>query len=234
MRHQQAWVVDGAHLSCWVELSSLGKSWTLADLGDRCRGRVELNPNKVSDRTLALMQMFEPDHLTRADVAIDYLDVPIGDYVFRRDRVKTTTYQTPSGVEGLMLGGRNSERYVRIYDKARELGRDDLECTRVEGVGKARQVLAPNLLEGVEAVRAEIPEGLSYADAAGVALLLRFPDVARRYDRRTVRRLRGVVRELGGSLRSPDGIYREFRDRLVDEASAVSEGERVRRAAVYS
>ncbi len=234
MRHQQAWLVDGALLSNMVELSSLGRAWVAADLGGRCRGRIELNPNKVTDRVLELVRGFRVDHVTRADVALDYEGVGVTDFIFQRDRVKTTMFRRPSGVEGFMLGGRTSERFVRIYDKALELGRDDLVLTRVEGVGKHRRVLEDGLFEGVRALSSVISADLSLRRAGMVSLALHHPEVLSGHDKRT----RGKYERLAESVQfplspSPDEVYRERRAALLDDVEAVSAGDRVRVARVY-
>lgn len=235
MRHQQAWVVDGAHLSQWVELSVLGRSWVAADLDGRCRGRIELNPNKVTARVLELMRSFRVDHVTRADAAVDYPGVALSDYVFRRRRVKTTTYARPSGVEGFLLGGRTSERYVRVYDKALELGREDLTLTRVEGVGKHRKVLDPELLDGVEALSAGVSPSLSLEDAGRVALYLYAPEVLAGHHRHTRERYRDLALSVQGRLEPcPSDVYRDRLPGLREDVERLCEGEAVRVAAVYA
>lgn len=233
-RHQQAWVIDGAYLSCWVEFSPLGRNWMLADLDGKPRGRVEFNPNKLTPRVASLIQIFETDHVTRCDVALDYLGLDVRDAWFSRPRVKSAYHVGPGGVESLYLGSRGSDRCVRVYDKALEQKRDDLTLTRIEGLGRKHNVLAENLFDGVQARYREIPLGTTPRTAGAIACYLHYPEVCREWDKKTRAKVKQMVEAATQPIGpSPEVVYRDSLSQLDDMLGAVQAGELVRIAKVY-
>ena len=234
MRHQQAYTVDGAYASCWVELSTLGRAWVLADLDGRCRGRLELNPNKLTERSLALLRRFRVDHPTRADVALDYPGVRVGDYWWHRPRVKAHEWRGSEGVESLYLGSVASERYLRVYNKAEELGVGG-DLTRCEAVGRGRHVLSKSLFDGLVVRAKEIPSGLSLSDVRRLCVVLHEPDALQRMSAPTRRAYRRAAERIQLPLSpSPQEVYDDRRGELVGMLDSLSEGEPVRVAAVYA
>lgn len=233
MRHSQAWVMDGAHISNVVELSSLGRGWVDSPAEGGFAGRVELNPNKVTPRVLEIVRSLRVDHVSRCDVALDYEGVAIGDYAFSRPRVKGQYWTGGDGVESLYLGSRASERFVRVYDKAREL-KVEGTMTRVEAVGRHRHVLAEDLLDGVAAHARVLRPGMDAHTAGLVACALYCPEVVRGFDKRTRRRCAELVQANQAPL-SPDPaeVYRDALPGLDDMVSAISAGESVPVARVY-
>lgn len=232
-RYQRSAVVDGAHVSNWLEESE--HFYGVEHDAKGCLpGRIELNPNKATDRVWELVRCLEVDHASRVDVALDYPGVPIGEYVWRRDRVKVNSWMGRDGLESCYLGSRGSDRFVRIYDKGLELRLPDLSLLRVEGMGRKQYALSADLFAGVEGFSRGIHPGLSLADAGRVALFLHHPEVIRGHDPKTLRRYKELTREVQAQIEpTPAEVYGDMRPELVGMLEAVSAGEPVRRAEVY-
>lgn len=232
-RYQRSAVVDGAHVSNWLEESEFFYE-VEHDAKDCLPGRIELNPNKATDRVWTLVRYLEVDHASRVDVALDYPDAPIGDFVWRRDRVKVNSWVGRDGLESCYLGSRGSDRFVRIYDKGLELRLPDLSLLRVEGMGRKQYALSEDLFTGVEGFSRGMHPGLSLADAGRVALFLHHPEVVRRHDKSTLKRYKELTREVQAQIEPrPAEVYGVVRPELLAMLESVSNGEPVRRAEVY-
>ena len=97
-----------------------------ADSWDRRNMRVEFNPNKLShDEMLWLKQnvidYMEDDGFTRLDLAFDFED-DLSDYYAMSDKsLKKTIFYGRSGKpETKYFGVRDSDRFIRIYNKKQE------------------------------------------------------------------------------------------------------------------
>lgn len=102
---------------------------------DMRRGFIEFNPNKVGggDGLLDFLRLVgsrvERCELVRYDLAVD-LPVARSRVRVRKDRRKYAFEQGDALTE--YLGRRNADGYVKVYDKAAELGVRDMDLTRVE------------------------------------------------------------------------------------------------------
>lgn len=97
-----------------------------ADTWDRRNMRVEFNPNKLThDEMLWLKQniidYMEDDGFTRLDLAFDFED-DLSDYYAMSDKaLKRTVYFGVTGkAETKYFGSRDSDRFIRIYNKKKE------------------------------------------------------------------------------------------------------------------
>ncbi|MGE6934240.1 replication initiation factor domain-containing protein, partial [Staphylococcus capitis] len=97
-----------------------------ADAWDRRNMRVEFNPNKLThDEMLWLkkniIDYMEDDGFTRIDLAFDFED-DLSDYYAMTDKSvkKTILYGRNDKPETKYFGVRDSERFIRIYNKKQE------------------------------------------------------------------------------------------------------------------
>ncbi len=97
-----------------------------ADSWDRRNMRVEFNPNKLSrDEMISLKQniisYMEDDGFTRLDLAFDFED-DLSDYYAISDKAvkKTIFYGRNDKLETKYFGVRDSDRFIRIYNKKQE------------------------------------------------------------------------------------------------------------------
>lgn len=101
---------------------------------DMHRGFLEFNPNKVAGSVLDGLLMVVSSDVYRCDLARYDLavDLPVSRSLVRvgKDRRKYTCEISASMTE--YLGQRNAVGRVKVYDKAAELGLDDVALTRVE------------------------------------------------------------------------------------------------------
>lgn len=233
--HTRSAVVDGAHVSNVCQESEYFCD-VERDADVLTPGRLECNPNKLTARVLYLLSCFEPHHVSRCDVALDYEDVPVGAFVWHRDRVKACTWTGAGGVESLVLGAASSDRRVRVYDKALEVGFVGLVLTRVEGMGRKHHALSDELLDGVHGYRRAVAPDLGVRDAGLLALYLYHPEVLRAgADKRTIRRAKDLAAANADEISPrPEDVYRDALPMLRDRVAAVASGERVPVARVYA
>lgn len=237
--------LDGAYISCHMrdgmvrgrDAESGVQFGAEVDLRVEHPLRIEFNPNKVTSRVLTWLRKYMiVEKVTRADVAIDYSGLSIEDCLFRRPRVKPQLHYMPEfrGLQGLYLGSRASDRFVRVYDKAAELGLSQVNVTRVEGVGRHRYVLDPKLFDGLMAYRPAIPMYLSADEAGMLALYLHAPEHFGRLDRRTRKKYRDLASESLPTLSPmPADVYRDHAVELVKNVDALRQGDPVPVAKVY-
>ena len=97
-----------------------------ADSWDRRNMRVEFNPNKLSDDEMLwlkrnIINPMEDDGFTRLDLAFDFED-DLSDYYAMSDKTlkKTVFYGIDGKPETKYFGVRDSERFIRIYNKKKE------------------------------------------------------------------------------------------------------------------
>ncbi|MGW7982914.1 replication initiation factor domain-containing protein [Staphylococcus xylosus] len=97
-----------------------------ADTWDRRNMRVEFNPNKLThDEMLWLKQniidYMEDDGFTRLDLAFDF-EIDLSDYYAMTDKAvkKTVFYGRNGKPETKYFGVRDSDRFIRIYNKKQE------------------------------------------------------------------------------------------------------------------
>ena len=97
-----------------------------ADSWDRRNMRIEFNPNKLTrDEMIWLKQniisYMEDDGFTRLDLAFDFED-DLGDYYAMTDKAvkKTVFYGRNGKPETKYFGVRDSDRFIRIYNKKQE------------------------------------------------------------------------------------------------------------------
>lgn len=89
--------------------------------------RVEFNPNELTEEEKGLVQFIFLDnmrdkHFTRIDVAFD-LEMDLSKYYAMTDKAlkRTIFFGRDNKVETKYFGVRDSERYIRIYDKKRQM-----------------------------------------------------------------------------------------------------------------
>lgn len=97
-----------------------------ADSWDRRNMRVEFNPNKLSLKEMMwlkqnIIDYMEDDGFTRLDLAFDFVD-DLSDYYVMSDKaLKKTVYYGTNGIpETKYFGVRESDRFIRIYNKKQE------------------------------------------------------------------------------------------------------------------
>ena len=97
-----------------------------ADTWDRRNMRVEFNPNKLTHEEMLwlkqnIIDYMEDDGFTRLDLAFDFED-DLSDYYAMTDKAvkKTVFYGTNGMPETKYFGVRDSDRFIRIYNKKKE------------------------------------------------------------------------------------------------------------------
>lgn len=97
-----------------------------ADAWDRRNMRVEFNPNKLTHEEMLwlkqnIIDYMEDDGFTRLDLAFDFED-DLSDYYAMTDKAlkKTVFYGTNGMPETKYFGVRDSDRFIRIYNKKKE------------------------------------------------------------------------------------------------------------------
>jgi len=97
-----------------------------ADTWDRRNMRVEFNPNKLSHEEMIwlkqnIIDYMEDDGFTRLDLAFDFED-DLSDYYAMTDKAvkKTIFYGRNGKPETKYFGVRDSDRFIRIYNKNQE------------------------------------------------------------------------------------------------------------------
>ena len=97
-----------------------------ADTWDRRNMRVEFNPNKLTHEEMIwlkqnIIDYMEDDGFTRIDLAFDFED-DLSDYYAMSDKaLKKTVFYGINGVpETKYFGVRDSDRFIRIYNKKQE------------------------------------------------------------------------------------------------------------------
>lgn len=97
-----------------------------ADTWDRRNMRVEFNPNKLTHEEMLwlkqnIIDYMEDDGFTRIDLAFDFED-DLSDYYAMSDKAlkKTVFYGINGMPETKYFGARDSERFIRIYNKKKE------------------------------------------------------------------------------------------------------------------
>ena len=97
-----------------------------ADTWDRRNMRVEFNPNKLTHEEMFwlkqnIIDYMEDDGFTRIDLAFDFED-DLSDYYAMSDKAlkKTVLYGVNGMPETKYFGVRDSERFIRIYNKKKE------------------------------------------------------------------------------------------------------------------
>ena len=97
-----------------------------ADTWDRRNMRVEFNPNKLTHEEMLwlkqnIIDYMEDDGFTRLDLAFDFED-DLGDYYAMTDKAvkKTVFYGRNGKPETKYFGVRDSDRFIRIYNKKQE------------------------------------------------------------------------------------------------------------------
>ena len=97
-----------------------------ADTWDRRNMRVEFNPNKLTHEEMLwlkqnIIDYMEDDGFTRIDLAFDFED-DLSDYYAMTDKSvkKTILYGRNDKPETKYFGVRDSERFIRIYNKKQE------------------------------------------------------------------------------------------------------------------
>lgn len=97
-----------------------------ADTWDRRNMRVEFNPNKLTSEEMLwlkqnIIDYMEDDGFTRLDLAFDF-ENDLSDYYAISDKAlkKTVFYGTNGMPETKYFGVRDSNRFIRIYNKKKE------------------------------------------------------------------------------------------------------------------
>ncbi|MGJ0148350.1 replication initiation factor domain-containing protein [Staphylococcus hominis] len=97
-----------------------------ADTWDRRNMRVEFNPNKLTDEEMLwlkqnIIDYMEDDGFTRLDLAFDF-EIDLSDYYAMTDKAvkKTVFYGRNGKPETKYFGVRDSDRFIRIYNKKQE------------------------------------------------------------------------------------------------------------------
>jgi len=97
-----------------------------ADTWDRRNMRVEFNPNKLTHEEMVWLKkhfidVMEDDGFTRIDLAFDFEDDLSSYYAISDKALSKTVIYGKSGLpETKYFGSRDSERFIRIYNKKKE------------------------------------------------------------------------------------------------------------------
>lgn len=97
-----------------------------ADTWDRRNMRVEFNPNKLTHEEMLwlkqnIIDYMEDDGFTRIDLAFDFEDDLSGYYAMSDKALKKTVFYGINGMsETKYFGVRDSDRFIRIYNKKQE------------------------------------------------------------------------------------------------------------------
>ncbi|MDS3970669.1 replication initiation factor domain-containing protein [Staphylococcus epidermidis] len=97
-----------------------------ADTWDRRNMRVEFNPNKLTHEEMIwlkqnIIDYMEDDGFTRLDLAFDFEDDLSNYYVMSDKALKKTVFYGINGMpETKYFGVRDSDRFIRIYNKKQE------------------------------------------------------------------------------------------------------------------
>lgn len=122
-----------------------GNSFSIEDLGflqvDRVSSnfRLEFNPNNVKileDKEIinTILSYFTDFHFSRLDIALDLYNYNIYDYniVDLSPRKKAYYYDRVGKLETCYFGAMGSDKFIRIYNKAKEQKIEDMDWWRVE------------------------------------------------------------------------------------------------------
>lgn len=122
-----------------------GNSFSIEDLGflqvDRVSSnfRFEFNPNNVKsleDKEIinTILSYFTDFHFSRLDIALDLYNYNIYDYniVDLSPRKKAYYYDRVGKLETCYFGAMGSDKFIRIYNKAKEQKIDNMDWWRVE------------------------------------------------------------------------------------------------------
>lgn len=122
-----------------------GNSFSIEDLGflqvDRVSSnfRFEFNPNNVKsleDKEIinTILNYFTDFHFSRLDIALDLYNYNIYDYniVDLSPRKKAYYYDRVGKLETCYFGAMGSDKFIRIYNKAKEQKIDNMDWWRVE------------------------------------------------------------------------------------------------------
>lgn len=122
-----------------------GNSFSIEDIGflqvDRVNAnfRFEFNPNHIKtleDKELVntILSYFTDFHFSRLDIALDLYNYNIYDYniVDLSPRKKAYYYDRVGKLETCYFGAMGSDKFIRIYNKAKEQKIEDMDWWRVE------------------------------------------------------------------------------------------------------
>lgn len=192
--------------------------------------RMEWNPNRTGPMgrhfVAHVMNHITDWHFTRCDVAADYDGLCIGDYTLSRPRVLTERVDGRDGLQTMYLGRLASRRCIVGYDKALELKLSDRDVMRVESRARYRPgeaAVQEDLFAGLSVTRAAIPVDTDVRTAGMLALYHYAPDVLRRADPKTRKRVRQIAQDLGEQVPVEDA-YKGERERLLSEVSDICTG----------
>jgi len=213
-----AWqVAGGIYLEYGDKASGAVKSGSLL--------RIDYNPAKHDLGAVeGLSRWLKRDwNITRVDVAIDYpLDLAAG--VFTHDSLRKSGVITGADgrLETLYLGSRQSTRFIRVYDKARErrahgeeVGPGDWWRLEVEHrCGGGNDPLPLDLFDGLNA-RYLVQDSLTWAQECIVRQIIGDPAVLRRAPKASRSRYKALLQSAVAPL-TPDPVelYRQHRRRL--------------------
>lgn len=98
--------------------------------------RYEFNPNNKTFEKgqLSVLKILKDAHVTRVDIAMDIKDVEMGQWkwIDSKSRKTNVWYDGKGNVETYYIGGKESEKKIRIYNKAVEQGLENEVWWRVE------------------------------------------------------------------------------------------------------
>jgi hypothetical protein len=171
--------------------------------------RIEFNPNKLNKRyerdLTEILKFVRYPHFSRRDIAVDlFEDWDINDFIY--DDLKSRkriTYETGSRqLETLYMGAKDSEEQIRIYDKAKESGKDlikaDCKWVRVEAQLRREKANAMNYnpFESIRITRKEgAYEGLDWKVRAQLEYLDKYPSEWSKVGKELKSKLRKIMRE---------------------------------------
>lgn len=104
----------------------------------RGKGRIDFNPNKISQFLASSMKNFIHDlfiepHFSRADIACDIIDVP-DEFITQYRVVDPVSFKPIYGRNGKLetayWGSRSSERQIRMYNKNWNKRRKEKLCQK--------------------------------------------------------------------------------------------------------
>jgi len=194
-------VADGIHLDYGDKASGSGGGAVL---------RVDYNPQKYDLHDVIGLARFlgNPWNITRVDVAIDYPADLAGVIISHDTLLKSSRITGADGrLETMYLGSRQSGRFIRVYDKAREQ-KIDGTWWRVEAEHRCggQDPLPVDLFDGLRV--GLLPAGLTWNQRQILRSLQADPAALRSAPKRTRARYRAHLREIESLDPDPVQIYR--------------------------
>lgn len=198
---------------------------------NRRNTKIEFNPNKLNQTEKTwiknnLLCYIEDMSFTRLDLAFDFTE-DLSDYYIMTDIALTSAYRygRNSNLETIYLGSKKSNRYIRIYNKKKEikdtkgLDLDVSNLWRIEFELKGDFISKwMHCLDDLHVLKPEWKDADKIQDRAMLSLLLTHNEEWKNLEKRSKRKYKHMIKELS-SLDLVAYMYKELEIKL-DSLSA--------------